>query len=942
MRRFYLALASAVVLALLAAAPASASFGFNALGLSFSDSEGHPTDLAGSHPFAVTTTVRVNTVPDPDKGELPDGGPAKDVIIKLPAGLVGNPTAIPRCPDAQFTDVTEWRSACPNSTVLGLGAFRVAVDQGPGVFDAPVYNLNPGPGVALKLGFVITTVPVTVDVSINPEPPHNAIASATNISQVGVFYGSDLTLWGNPADPAHDALRGSCLKIERTEADHPASSGKCPAETPERPFLTLPRSCTGPLKTIFEADAWAAPGAWVSEAAEAPGIGGCDGLGFEPKIAADPTSHEAAGPSGLDFHLNVDDPGLVDPGKRAQSDIKKAVVTLPPGMTVNPSQAEGLGACSPADYDREKLSSNAGDGCPGSSKIGDVEVQTPLLEGKTIRGSLYVAKPFDNPFGSLIAIYMVLRDPELGIFVKQAGEVAPAVSGPDAGRLTTTFDDLPQLPFSHFRLHFPAGGRSALVMPSTCGRHIATAVFTPWANPGTAYTTTSSFDVTSGPGGGPCPPSPPPFRPGFTAGSLDPRAGAFSPFYMRLTRKDAEQEMTRLSSILPPGVVGKLAGVAKCADAQIALARAKSGGEELALPSCPPASRLGRILAGAGAGEELTYVGGTAYLAGAYHGSPLSVAVITPAVVGPFDLGTVVVREALDLDPATAEVHIDGAASDSIPRILSGIPLRLRDLRIEVDRPRFMLNPTSCDPFAVRATLFGAFLDVSSPSDDVPAGLSERYQVAGCAHLGFKPKLSLRLTGGTKRNDHPALRAVLKPRAKDANVGSAVVTLPHSAFLEQSHIRTICTRVQFAADQCPAGSIYGRARAITPLLDEALSGPVYLRSSNHALPDLVAALHGVVDVELVGRIDSVGGRIRTSFESPPDAPVTRFVLRMRGGKKGLVVNSRDLCVAPSHARAGLRGQNGKPRTLTPLVKTSCGKAEGKRRGSERTSARGPK
>jgi hypothetical protein len=303
------------------------------------------------------------------------------------------------------------------------------------------------------------------------------------------------------------------------------------------------------------------------------------------------------------------------------------------------------------------------------------------------------------------------------------------------------------------------------------------------------------------------------------------------------------------------------------------------------------------------------------------------VAVITPAVVGPFDLGTVVVREALDLDPVTAEVHIDGAASDSIPRVLAGIPIRLRDLRVQVDRPRFILNPTSCEPFAVRSTLFGGFLDVTSPADDVPATLAERYQAAACGRLGFRPRLSLRLRGGTGRSAHPALRAVLTPRPGDANVGAATVTLPHSAFLEQSHIRTVCTRVQFAADQCPTGSIYGHARAITPLLDRPLKGPVYLRSSSHPLPDLVAALHGVVDVDLVGRIDSVGARIRTRFESTPDAPVTRFVLSMQGGAKGLVVNSRNLCASPNRATALLRGQNGRQHVLRPVVKSNCGKGK---------------
>jgi hypothetical protein len=305
------------------------------------------------------------------------------------------------------------------------------------------------------------------------------------------------------------------------------------------------------------------------------------------------------------------------------------------------------------------------------------------------------------------------------------------------------------------------------------------------------------------------------------------------------------------------------------------------------------------------------------------------VIVITPAVAGPFDVGTVVTREALTLNSETAEVEVDGAASDPIPHILKGIPLKIRDLRVYVDRDKFILNPTSCDPSKARAVLFGSFLNVLDPADDVPVDLSTRYQAANCLNLGFKPHLALQLKGGTRRGAHPALRAVLKARPADANIGAATVTLPRSAFLDQAHIRTICTRVQFKANQCPEGSVYGHARAWTPLLDDPIEGPVILRSSSHKLPDLVVSLRGLVDINVVAKIGSHNGGLQSSFEGIPDAPVTKFLLTMQGGKKGLVVNSpvktASLCRETNEARANFVGQNGKPFNAKPVLEPSCGK-----------------
>jgi hypothetical protein len=911
-------------LAALSAAPAGAAFGLKGLGFAFEEEDGTTATAAGTHPFVFTTTLAVNAKPDLEQGELPEDS-IKDLRITLPPGLVGNPGAVPTCPAADFATIVNGLSSCPDNSAIGFADLRVALPfEVPDTYRVGFYNLAPAPGVAAEFGLVVLGVPVTFDAGVNPNPPYNLVISGDNVPQGARFFSSTVSVWGNPANPIHDALRGRCAE----------GTSVCHVNLPEKPFLTLPRSCTGPLPMDFKARSWQEPGILLDYPIQsAHGMGNCASLHFAPDITAEPTSRSAEASSGLDFHLDIDDEGLISPEGTAKSDIRKAVVTLPQGVTVNPSVAEGLATCSEAAFASETVDSEPGLGCPQASKVGEVEVETPLLEGRLLKGSLFVATQDENPFHSLIAIYMVIKDPGLGVLVKLPGRVDP---DPRTGQLVTTFGEapyeIPQFPFSHFRFHFREGARAPLVTPPACGKYEIKTVFTPWANPDAPYVTSAPFEIDHGVNGGPCPPGGvPPFAPGFEAGSINNNAGSYSPFYMRLTRKDGEQDMTRFSSVLPRGVVGKIAGLAKCPDAAVAAAKAKSGRAELVSPSCPESSRIGRTLGGVGVGSVLTYAGGSLYLGGPYGGDPLSVIAITPAVAGPFDAGTIVVRVALTLDPETAEVQVDGANSDPIPHILKGIPLKVRDLRIYADRPNFTLNPTSCNPSQAKATLFGSFLDVFNPADDVPVPLASRYQAANCSRLGFKPKLSFSLTGGTRRGDHPAFKAVVVPRPGDANIGKTVVTLPHSAFLDQGHIRTLCTRVQFRAQQCPAGSIYGHVKAKSPLLDETLEGPVYLRSSSHPLPDLVFALRGIVEVDVVARIDSTKGRIRTTLDSPPDAPVSRFVLEMQGQKKGLIVNSRNLCAHKARAIADLSGQNGRSFVSKPVVKASCGGAKQKRR-----------
>ena len=856
---------------------------------------------AGSHPYEVVNSFEANYTGE-GLSARPEGEP-KEVTVALPPGFVGDSTAIPRCPAVVFASTSG--ELCPLDSKVGEVA--VEVNEPGQVFHEPLYNLTPPPGVPARLGFKVEFVPVVVDFHIEQKPPYRLLATSSYIRQSLRFFGLSLGVWGVPAEHGTGA--------------------------PDRPFVTLPTSCEGPQASSYEAFSWegvrAAGSALTHDNSEPPvptGFSGCGKLGFHPSVASQATTDAAETATGLDFSIDFDQQGLRNPEGLAQSTIEEARVTLPEGVTADPSLAEGIGVCTPGELEAEKIDTPAGGGCPNGSKVGVVEVQTPLLEG-TIGGSVYLAAPHENPFDSLLAFYIVLKDPGDGLLVKLPAEVAP---DPETGQLVTTVREIPQLPFSHFQFHFREGQRAPLISPPRCGTYTTEARLTPWASPSEPLVETATFQIDHGVGGGPCPSGPSPFHPQFTGGTESNQAASYSPFLMRIARADGEQDITRFSAELPPGLVARLAGTSRCTDTQIAIAKAKSGLQERANPSCPSGSQIGAVTAAAGVGSALTYVPGSLYMAGPYNGAPLSVVAIVPAVAGPFDVGTVAVREALRVDPRSALVTVDGAASDPIPHILAGIPLKVRDIRVDVTHPDFTLNPTSCEPSAVGATLWGAGENLFSTVDDNPVSLSSRYQAAGCARLGFKPRLALRLYGGTHRGAHPSLRGLLRPRAHDANLRRLVLRLPRSAFLDQAHIRTICTRVQFAAgsghgEKCPKAAIYGHAKAYTPLLSEPLQGPVYLRSSSHNLPDLVAALHGIVDVEAVGRIDSKHGGIRTTFNAIPDAPISRVVIQMQGGKKGLVVNSTNLCRRPHRANAAMDAQNGRRQSAKPLLRPRCPK-----------------
>ncbi len=943
-------LITAICLSLVLLVPSAvqaASFGLKGLDMSFTDEGGAASLQAGSHPFQQSIANSSVTELDSKTGQPIPVADLKDLDVSLPPGMVGDPNATPLCSAADFIASKDLQGNPECSDASAVGTAKIEFGEPGKIETFPIYNLIPPPGVVAKLGFVVVgRAPVEIDLTVNPNPPYNVEAKTDGVSQTVFYYDSLIHVWGVPANPAHDAERGSCLLVAATN---------CHVNITPKPFITLPSSCTGPLKATFKADSWQQPGVFFEETTETHndsvppeplGTYGCSKAGFAPTISAKPTTKAASSPSGLDFSLDVKDEGITNPSEEAVADstIEKAVVTLPEGMSANPSLAEGLNVCTEGQLAKETPFSAPGAGCPEASKIGTVEVETPLLD-ENVNGSLYVAKPYENPFGTLLALYIVLKNPTLGISVIQPLKVEP---NPVTGQLTTTAEDMPQLPFSHFKLHFREGTRSPLASPPSCGPHTVDAVLYPRSG-GAPVPTTSTFEVISGPDAGPCPAGGlPPFRPGLSAGTLNNRAGSFSPFNIRLSRTDSEQEITHFSIKLPPGITGKLAGIPYCPEAAIAQAKARTGPhggeEELASPSCPAASEIGHSLAGSGVGPSLAYAPGKIYLAGPYHGSPLSLVAITAAKVGPFDLGTVVIRDAFKIDPETAEVFIDATGSDPIPHIIAGIPIHLRDIRAYTDRPSFVLNPTDCTRTSTASTLLGSGLDFGSEADDRPVTVATPFQAADCAALPFKPRLALSLKGGTRRGDFPAFKAVLRMNGiGEAGIQRAQVTLPKSEFIANAHFKTICTRVQFKAgaipgEKCPAGSVYGKATAITPILSEPLSGPVYLRSSEHQLPDVVAALHNSqVDVVLDGKVDSVKGRLRTTFEATPDAPVSSVTVELLGGKKGLFENSTNLCASTHKAIAAFTGQNGKEWDFNPVVKAKCPKGRGK---SKRSNGKG--
>lgn len=937
------------------------------------DPLGNDYTTAGGHPLAATSSFELPNYQTPRSLNAPVED-MRDIHFELPAGFIGNPQAAGICTIAEVKAFT-----CPASAAVGGIAARLEIFGNSPAAHRPLYRITPEDGYAAAFAFT-------------PAPPE--------ISNLSVVLRAKLRSNGDYGVTAIAPLTPQSPKIWKLEFAHLCTYGakvgvnvyegcKLPTDGGafRTPFLTNPTRCAaeGPL-TRLRVDSWKHPGMvdaegfpdpadpnWKSGEAPAAPVTGCDALTeawvgggpnpARPSFSLQPDSGQAAVPAAYVADLHIPQRGLVGrnadgtPNREAlaTAHLKDTTVKLARGVTLNPAAAAGLGACSLAEAgyvgnrfpDPNPIHFNTTSvGCPANSKIGRVEVKTPLLD-KVLHGSVYLAAQGANPFGSDFATYIVIEDPETGTRATLAGRVEPSES--EDGQITARFEDNPQVPIEDIKVDFFGGPHASLANPDVCGGYTTHTELTPWSakdpHHPTAAEIATSDDPTAvfqaPPGLASCPATKAerPFALGFKGGVTAPTAGGHSPFVLQITRPDGAQELTGISVTTPAGLAASLRGVAICPQSAIDLARSRSnsgdGATELANPSCPAASQVGTTTIGAGVGSDPFYVKtGKAYLTGPYKGAPLSLVFVVPAVAGPFDLGVQVVRTALYVDRKTAQVT---AQSDPIPQMLEGVPLQIRDIRVEVDRPGFILNPTSCEEKQIVGQATGA--------SGATASLSSRFQVGNCEALGFRPDLGLRLHGGTKRGDYQRLVATVSyPKGSYANIARAAVTLPHSAFLAQEHIRTVCTRVQFAAGACPPGSIYGRARAVSPLLDQPLTGPVYLRSSSNKLPDLVAALRGPdsqpIEVELAGRTDSVHGGIRNTFDVVPDAPVSAFTLELFGGKKSLIVNSRNLCKGKKQrATARFTGQNGRQRNFRPVVRNDC-KRSNKRASGEKAKKKG--
>jgi hypothetical protein len=874
---------------------------------------GGPVTQAGSHPFQMTTTVDVNQDAAKSGGTYEVTVPAlpKDVRFRWPAGVLGNPSPVPQCSLAQFLTVikegAELANACPAKSAIGVA--MVTIDEpknvGMSTITVPLFNLEPAFGEPARFGFFIdaSNTPIVINPSLRSGDGEDyGITLATpNITQFDSLLSVQVTTWGVPDDPAHDNSRGwSCLYATRGQSHE----RPCEPAGVERPpaFLLMPTSCSGSaLKSSVSLDSWLAPLEQVSLAATMPTLDGCNRLSFSPTVTSTPTSDQAMTSTGLAFDMAVDDEGITSGIGLAQSQLAKAVISLPVGVTTNPSVAAGLSPCSLAEYQSETLDSAPGTGCRPESKIGEVEIESPLVSQK-ITGSVYLARQYENPYDSLLTLYVVAKNPEIGVMIRVAGKVDP---NPVTGQLVTTFEDVPQLPFSHFHFAFRQGQRAPLATPPACGTYTTQAELTPYSDPSQALKDTATFTITSGSEGGPCPSGgTPPFEPSVTAGTVNNAGGTYSPMYMQVTRDDTEQEITRFSAQLPAGLTANLSGIPFCPEADIEGAKKVTGVAEEAEPSCPAASQIGSTKVGVGVGSALAWSSGRLYFAGPYNGAPFSVVAINSAKVGPFDLGTVVVREALSINPETGAVTIDAKASDPIPHILDGIVIHARDIRIYVDRPNFTINPTSCAPMTFAATVDGAGADPSNPADQTPVTIDDRFQAADCSSLGFTPTFTAQASGKTSKADGTSLHVGISyPKdslGKQANIHEVRVELPRQLPVRQSTLPKACVEAQFAANPagCPPASIVGYAKAVTPILPVPLEGPAYFVSHGGAgFPDLDFVLQGYgVTIDLRGEtFIGKSNIISTTFKTVPDQPVTSFELTLPKGPYSALTNNGDLC-----------------------------------------------
>jgi hypothetical protein len=889
--------------------------------LYFKQAGGHPN--TGFTQYTIAHEVVVPGVVEPLL-EPQASRTIKTLHVELPAGLTVNPLATERCTLAEFQNVEAGahKPLCAPGTIVGY-------EEATLVTNVAGYEPVPGGGAAPR-GYRVnpietfTKVPVYALVPAYGEPALNAfiIAGAKEVFlETDVAWQSDyhesFTIKMPEKSPQPEPPFSTLISRQ-------VSFGKAGNGT----YITNPTTCfnteespfQNAYSAFFKAESYGEPDASFPSGSSAVPAGtpegliptGCMKVPFDPGLTTEPGTSQVDSPAAGTVQTTL--PFITGGETISQSHLRNASMTLPAGMGLNPSATAGdLVACTDAQF--KQSGTRAPVECPAASSIGTVEIETPPLPAGSLKGNIYLGQQLsrDPRSGEEFRIFVDAEAPAQGISVRLVGHTK---ADPVTGQLTTEIDENPQVPFTSVKLRFD-GSHSVLTSPPTCAPAESTSTMVPWSTPASTRRPSSSFTLSSVPGGGSCPTTlaQRKFTPSYTAATESANAAAYTSFNVQFGRGDGQQELKGANITLPKGLTARLKGIPYCSEEALAAAAGNSGKAELANPSCPGESLLGGATTASGTGATPISLAGTVYLAGPYKGAPLSLAVITPAVSGPFDLGTVVVRVALNVDPLSAQVD---AVSDAIPDVFGGVKLDIRSIQLNLNRKGFMLNPTNCSAAAIAGALNGGGGDPNNAAAWSSYPVSVPSQASGCGGLGFKPALHVRIQGPTERAKFPQIRAVVEAKSGQANIARTALTLPHSLFLEQGHIKTVCTRPALAAHECPRASVYGNAEAITPLLDKPLRGPVYLVPSEHKLPDLVADLRGQVEIQLHGVISSKHGGLKTVFNAVPDVPVKKFILNMQGGKKSLLVNSTDTCKTPQRAILNIKAQNGKKVTNNQL------------------------
>ncbi len=906
------------------------SFGVEQYELAPEEEGGAPDTQAGSHPFQLTTTLTLNQTAAVQPVAL-----AKDLHFNLPAGLIGNPTPFPRCTLGQFLASGPnggEENLCAPQTALGVATVTInePTTIGLSTFTVPVFNLEPSFGEPARFGFHLLVTPVFLDTSLRTGGDYGVTVDVNNISQSAAFLRNELTFWGVPGDPRHDGQRGwGCLHTAGVSGDAGYPCNPLEAVHPP-PFLELPTFCSGaPLQTTIETDSWAQEGLFGSFAGETmPIMDGCNRLPFGPSVQITPDGKAGSTPTGLTVDEHVPQDVSLDPAGLGESAVRGLSVTLPEGVVLNPSAADGLQACTQEGFG---LQSAGAPECPDASKVANVKIRTPLL-AEPLEGAAYLATQNANPFGSLVALYVDAESPVEGIRAKATGEV---LENPVTGQLTAHFegdpvfehdprfagepeaDSLPEVPFEDVELHFFGGDRAPLGTPAKCGAYTTTGTFTPWSgNPTTE--SSSTFSITSGPNGRPCA-SPLPFNPTLTAGTTSIQAGGFTPFEMTMSREDGEQSLQGIQLKMPLGMSGTLSNVKLCGEAQ-----ANSG-------TCGPESEIGETIVSVGlGGDPFTVKGGKVYITGPYRGAPFGLSIVNPAKAGPFDLGQVVVRAKIEVNEETAALTIttDNEGPYKIPTLIDGIPLQIKHVNVNINRPGFTFNATNCSPLKITGSLVST--EGSSSALQVP------YQVTNCAVLAFKPKLEASTSGKSSRLDGTSLNVKLHYPAGpyDANISKVKVELPEALPSRLPTLQKACLASVFEANPagCPAASVIGHATATTPVLPVPLSGPAYFVShGGEAFPSLIVVLQGYgVTVHLVGTtFISKQGVTSSTFKTVPDVPVGSFELNLPAGPYSALTALGNLCKDKTlNMPTEFLGQNGALiDTTTKIAVTGCAKSK---------------